>query len=84
MLMRAKASSKAKWFWKKAKSKEGAVVFLGIAVTLAGFLIAVSGLGAAAAVGGRMILTLLGIAVSITGIIGVINRVYLRNAIWKR
>jgi len=58
-------------------------VVLGMVVTLAGFLIAMLGLVITASIGGRLVLTLIGIAVSLTGIMGVINRAYLKNAIWK-
>jgi hypothetical protein len=60
------------------------MVLLGIVVTLAGFVVAISGLGVATTVGVRMALTLIGIAISLTGIMGVLNRAYLKNAIWKR
>jgi hypothetical protein len=60
------------------------MVFLGLVMTLLGFVIAFSGLGITGSVGGRMVLTLLGLAVSLTGIIGVINRAYLKHAIWKK
>jgi hypothetical protein len=60
------------------------MVLLGIVMTFVGFLIAISGLGAASTVGARMILSLLGLVVSFSGILGVINRAYLKNAIWKR
>jgi hypothetical protein len=63
---------------------EDAMVLIGIVITLAGFLIAFAGLGAASSVGARMAMAFIGIGVSITGIFGVINRAYLRNAIWKR
>jgi hypothetical protein len=60
------------------------MVFLGLVMTVLGFAIAVSGLGAAGSVGARMALALLGIAVSVTGIIGFLNRAYMKHAIWKR
>lgn len=60
------------------------MVLVGILVTLAGFVLSVLSLTLATSVGGRMILVLAGIAVSLTGIIGVINRAYMKNAIWKK
>jgi hypothetical protein len=60
------------------------MVFVGILVTFLGFVISLLGLGLTASVGARMIATLLGIAVSLFGIIGLINKAYLQNAIWKR
>jgi hypothetical protein len=35
-------------------------------------------------VGGRMVMVLIGLAVSFAGIIGVLNRAYLKNAIWRK
>jgi hypothetical protein len=60
------------------------MVFVGLAITLLGFVISVLSLGMTSSVGGRMAMVLLGIALSLTGILGVINRAYLKNAIWRR
>ena len=60
------------------------MVALGVFVTLLGFAITVSSLGVASAVSGRLIMTLIGIAVSLFGIIGILNQHYLKNAIWKK
>ncbi len=60
------------------------MIIAGIIVTLLGFLVAVASLGMTASVSGRMILVLIGLAVSLGGIIGVLNPAYLKNAIWKR
>jgi hypothetical protein len=38
----------------------------------------------ASTIGARMTMVLVGIAVSLVGIIGVINQAYLKNAIWKK
>ena len=51
---------------------------------LAGFLLSVLSLPLATAIGVRMALVLAGIAISLFGLIGVLNRAYLKNAIWKR
>ena len=59
------------------------MVPIGFLVTLLGFAVAVSGLGLTASLGGRLSLVLLGIAVSLFGIVGCVNRAYLRHAIWK-
>jgi hypothetical protein len=56
----------------------------GLAITLLGFFIAVFSLGITTSVTGRMTLVLIGLAVSLFGIIGVLNRAYLKNAVWKR
>ena len=60
------------------------MVFVGIIVTLAGWLIAVSSLTLTASNGGRLGVVMAGIVVSLIGILGVINQAYMKNAIWKR
>jgi len=56
----------------------------GVVITFLGFLISVMSLGMTSSVGGRMVMVLIGIAVSLVGIIGVINRAFLKNAIWRK
>ena len=56
---------------------------IGILVTLLGFVISVFSL-ALNSLGGRLGLVLLGLAVSLFGIIGVLNQAYLKEAIWKK
>jgi hypothetical protein len=56
----------------------------GIVVTLLGFIIAVFSLNVTASVSGRMIMVLIGIAVSLGGIIGLLNQACLKNAIWRK
>jgi hypothetical protein len=56
----------------------------GIVVTLAGFLLAALSVGLATANGVRLIIVLVGIAISLGGIIGMINPAYQNNAAWKR
>ena len=60
------------------------MVFVGIAVTLIGWLISVGSLTLASGNRGRLAIVMVGIAVSLIGILGVINQAYLKNAIWKR
>ena len=60
------------------------MIAAGILITLLGFVISVAGLGLSSSVSVRMILALVGICVSLFGIIGVINRAYVSNAIWKK
>ena len=60
------------------------MIFVGIAVTLLGFVISVSSLGMTETTGGRMAMVLAGIAVSLTGIFGFINAKYLKNANWRK
>jgi hypothetical protein len=60
------------------------MVIAGILVTLAGCLISILSIGFASGVAPRMIMVLAGIAVSLFGILKLINGAYLQNAIWKR
>jgi hypothetical protein len=57
---------------------------LGLVVTVLGFLIALLSLDLSSSVGVRLVVTLIGLAVSLFGIIGLVNRAYVKNAIWKR
>jgi hypothetical protein len=59
------------------------MIFVGVLVTLLGFVIAVLSL-AVHSVGAQLAVILLGLAVSLYGIMGVLNRAYLKNAIWKK
>ena len=56
----------------------------GVVITFLGFLISVMSLGMTSSVGGRMVIVLIGLAVSLIGIIGVINRAFLKNAVWRK
>lgn len=60
------------------------MVIAGIVITLLGFLISVASVGVMSNVGGRLIMVLVGIAVSLVGIIGVLNRAFLSKAIWRK
>jgi len=60
------------------------MILIGILVTLLGFVISVLSLTLTSSVGGRLVLVLLGLAVSLFGIMGVLNKHYLKNAIWKK
>jgi len=60
------------------------MILIGTLMTFLGFLLAVLSLGMAAGVGARMIVALIGLAVSLVGIIGVLNRGFMKNAIWRR
>ncbi len=57
---------------------------LGLLLVLAGWLVPVLCLGMTSSNTARLILTLIGILVSLVGILGVLNKAYLRDAIWKR
>jgi len=60
------------------------LILVGLLVTLLGFLISVLSLTLTSSVGGRLVLVLLGLAVSMFGIMGLLNRHYLKNANWKK
>jgi predicted nucleic acid-binding protein len=59
------------------------MILIGILVTLLGFVISIFSL-ALSSVDARLVVVLLGLAVSLYGIIGVLNKAYLKNAIWKK
>ena len=56
----------------------------GLLINLAGWLIAMSGLFLTNSNGARIVIACVGIAVSVLGILGVLNKHYLNRAIWKR
>ena len=60
------------------------MVAVGLLIMLAGFLLSLLSLSLASSVGVRMALVLAGIAITFFGLIGVLNRSYLKNALWKR
>ncbi len=60
------------------------MALIGLTITLLGFVISVLSLALAASPGGRLAVVLTGLAVSLAGIMGVLNRAYIRNAIWRR
>lgn len=60
------------------------MIGIGIIVTLLGFVISLMSLGMASSVNARMIMVLAGIAVSLFGIVGLINPAYLKKAIWRK
>ena len=60
------------------------MALVGLVVTFVGFLIAASSVGIMDATGGRLVMVLVGIAVSLYGILGLINPAYQKNVVWKR
>jgi hypothetical protein len=60
------------------------MALLGILVTFLGFLISFLSLSMTSSVNGRMVMVLIGIAVSLVGIIGLINPAYMKNANWRK
>jgi hypothetical protein len=60
------------------------MLIVGILVTVLGFAISVASLGVTSAVSVRLIMTLLGLAVSLFGIMGILNAHFLKTAVWKK
>jgi hypothetical protein len=60
------------------------MAFIGLLVTLLGFVLAFISLGMTQSVGVRMGMILVGLAVSLFGILGLINPAYQKNAIWRK
>ncbi|HKM66482.1 MAG TPA: hypothetical protein VJX70_04890 [Candidatus Acidoferrum sp.] len=60
------------------------MILVGLLLTFLGFLISVSSLAVTSSVGGRLVIVLVGLLVSLFGILGVLNKAYLKNAIWKK
>jgi hypothetical protein len=60
------------------------MTFVGLGVTFLGFVIAFVSLGVTDNTGGRMGIVLVGIAVSLVGIMGVITPAYQKTWIWKK
>jgi hypothetical protein len=56
----------------------------GLIVTFVGFLIAVASLGMSSSVSGRMVMTLIGLIVSLAGIVGLVNPAFQKHAVWKK
>jgi len=57
---------------------------VGLIVTFAGFLLAAMSVGISSSTTGRLAMVLVGIIISLIGIMGVINPAYQKNAIWKK
>jgi cytochrome c biogenesis protein CcdA len=60
------------------------MALVGLVVTFVGFLISAASVGMMSATGGRLVMVLIGIAVSLFGIMGIINPAYQKDAVWKR
>jgi lipopolysaccharide export LptBFGC system permease protein LptF len=70
---------------KRWKSEEPNMrIAISLVVIFLGFVIAFLSLGLTSSVGGRLALVVVGIAVSLFGIMGMLNRHYMKNAIWKK
>jgi len=60
------------------------MIYAGILVTLLGFVLSVASLAIASGVGARLGIVLFGLLVSLFGILGILNPVFLKNAIWRK
>jgi hypothetical protein len=58
--------------------------FTGLLVTVCGWLLAVIGLSLTSSLAGRFIFALVGIAVCLVGILGILNPAYVKDAVWKK
>ena len=56
---------------------------VGILLALVGWLIPVVGLTLTQSLAARFVLVVLGIGIGLIGILGVLNKVHLKKAIWK-
>ncbi|MBZ5669301.1 MAG: hypothetical protein LAO04_06200 [Acidobacteriia bacterium] len=57
---------------------------LGLALIIVGWLIPVLALAFTSSNSARLILSLVGIGVTLVGILGVLNKAHLKHAIWKQ
>ena len=60
------------------------MALVGLVITFGGFLLAATSVGISSSTGGRLGLVLIGIVISLVGIIGVLNPAYAKDAVWKR
>jgi len=60
------------------------MALVGLIVTFAGFVLAAASVGISSSTTGRLGMVLVGIVLSLIGILGVINPAYQKNAVWKK
>ena len=60
------------------------MIYVGLLVTMLGFVLSVLSVAIASGVGARLVIVLVGLAVSLFGIMGVLNSAFLKNAIWRK
>jgi hypothetical protein len=56
---------------------------VGLLLAVVGWLIPVVGLTLTQSVGARFVFAVVGIGISLIGILGLLNKAHLKNAIWK-
>ena len=64
-------------------SQPAAMKIVGVAITLAGWLVVLYGLHLSKAVGGRMVIAIVGLVISLVGPLVVLPAACNKNAIWK-
>jgi len=60
------------------------MALVGLVITFVGFLLAAASVGISSSNGVRLVLVVVGIMISLGGILGVINPAYQKNVVWKR
>jgi hypothetical protein len=60
------------------------MALVGLVITFVGFLLAAASVGISSSNSIRLVLVLIGIVISLGGIMGVINPAYQKDAVWKR
>jgi hypothetical protein len=60
------------------------MALLGLLICFLGLVVSIFSLSVTSSVGGRLAMVLAGIAISLFGIIGLVNRSYLKNALWRK
>jgi hypothetical protein len=64
-------------------SQPAVMKIVGLAITIAGWLVVLCGLYLSKGVGGRMVIALVGLAISLVGPLAIIPAACNKNAIWK-
>ena len=60
------------------------MALVGLVITFVGFLLAAASVGISSSNGVRLVLVVVGIMISLGGILGVLNPTYQKNAVWRR
>jgi hypothetical protein len=60
------------------------MILVGILITVLGFILAFMSLAITTSANGRLGIVLAGIALSIGGILGVLNGAFQKNAVWRK
>ena len=64
-------------------SQPAVMKIVGLAITIAGWLVVLFGLHLSKGVGGRMVIALVGLAISLVGPLAIVPAACNKNAIWK-